>query len=55
MNCGNLKETSISLKAKVFDLLVIITFVAMGGRVLKEYEFKFIEPDGCLKRNAEMK
>jgi len=25
------------------------TFVAMGGRVLQEYDFKFIGPDGSLK------
>jgi len=31
------------------------TFVSMGGRVLEEFEFKFIGPDGSLKRNAEMK
>jgi hypothetical protein len=30
------------------------TFVAMGGRVLEEYEFRFIGPDGGLKNNTEM-
>jgi len=29
------------------------TFVAMGGRVLEEYEFKFIGPDGSLKSEYE--
>jgi hypothetical protein len=30
------------------------TFIAMGGRVLEEYEFKFISPGGSLKSNTEM-